>query len=798
MRCIKKSALALALAAAVCASLPVQAAFSGNMPAMAMQTANVSKIFPAEMSTGVNAQTPLAVEFSGNIDQSFYQGVTVNLFSETEPVEGELFYNPAAKQVMFKPKNQLNNGGTYTAQLIFPGLHGQSQEKIWSFQIEGNAYNQPAATNMVMQTGNSAHMAMQHNQAAAQMPMQQAPAAPALLITQASMANGAITEGTELSIEFSQSIDINSLKTAPIKLLENNRQVGIDYKVSRDLKTITLAPRNPMSPAAEYTVTLQNTLTSSEGGNLERNTIIPFKIQQTQAAYTAQANPYANPFEHNQAATQNFAGIKQHQTAPVIPNQQARQIAVTGISPQNGVSVSNLTQPVTISFSDEVKPETVNEFTFRLEDDFGAIPAKVHYFQGQKQAVLTPLGVLDPNKVYRVIVTQGITDLYGRPVQSGINSMFSTVSQTTVSNQAYASAAYSNEAEELESLNDDHYNRLIGANSMGQAGMVHPGMPAHMQQNPYAAMQAAGSQFQAAPYQQQFAAAPAANSQAFAANRQAVPPTQQGLQGFSVTKIYPEAEADNVPLRSKIAINFSEPVDSKTADNINISVFANQTRVDGRVTCMPGNKNTVIFTPSRRLADDTEYKVIISKKVKSAMGENLNKGYSWTFNTAPKNRRTYNRQAALANNDFYIPLADTKDKEAAARYNQRIKQETTKNTTSVLEEISSRHWTFRSVRHLVSKNILPSASFLSKDKASRYEFTNAITTALSSLKQMEATGDIPKLKVADLVELQKLVVEFKPELKTFGVNTSWFESFLASQGVNLHQIEANVTKLSKR
>jgi hypothetical protein len=62
---------------------------------------------------------------------------------------------------------------------------------------------------------------------------------------------------------------------------------------------------------------------------------------------------------------------------------------------------------------------------------------------------------------------------------------------------------------------------------------------------------------------------------------------------------------------------------------------------------------------------------------------------------------------------------------------------------------------------------------------------------------MQYLRDKPKLKIADMVELQKLIVEFRRELKACAVNTSWFESFLKKQGVNLRQVETNVRKLNQ-
>ena len=61
---------------------------------------------------------------------------------------------------------------------------------------------------------------------------------------------------------------------------------------------------------------------------------------------------------------------------------------------------------------------------------------------------------------------------------------------------------------------------------------------------------------------------------------------------------------------------------------------------------------------------------------------------------------------------------------------------------------------------------------------------------------MQHAPSKPRLRIADMVELEQLVIEFRSELKSYNVNTIWFETFLQQQGVNLQQIEAKVNKLN--
>jgi hypothetical protein len=203
----KKAAILCAIAAAMSNSLPVSASLGADSFVAESAAISVANHFPSNMATGVSNETPLTVEFAGSVNQSFYQTVNLNLFSGTETINGELFYNPSARQVMFKAKQPLQQGQTYTAQLsYFDGL-GRTAEKIWTFQTAGTGNPQaPAAASA------KAPIASPANQGKS------------LVLTNANMGTGAIRPDVPMEISFSEAIDIVTLKSAPIQLLEQTGQ----------------------------------------------------------------------------------------------------------------------------------------------------------------------------------------------------------------------------------------------------------------------------------------------------------------------------------------------------------------------------------------------------------------------------------------------------------------------------------------------------------------------------------------------------------------------------------------------
>ncbi len=879
-----RTAILCALIAAVCHYSPVNAAISNGNYIQETTAINVVNHFPENMATGISPETPLTVEFGGALNQSFYQNVSFNLFNGTEPVNGELFYNPAAHQIMFKASQPLSQGQTYTAQVSFYDGLGRTSEKVWSFQTASLGEASNASQNISKANTPSNNSNNNQNQNVKN-----------LVLTNASMGVGTIRSDAPMEVSFSEPLDVASLKTAPVQLYENNRPVGIDYKLSKDMKTITVSPRNALKANASYAITIEKTIASTTGKKLAKKTLIPFKLAdnnsvaavskyeleerpapkavaaanqinnsvaqaqnfygQGQTLYhegqqninqafngyqqnanqnfanmqqnlqsnmqnAAQTSQYAmqnasqnlnssaqaiqsnieNPFatQSNNAFTPNMSNYSmnqlqvaraqaslQQQQAPV-----AEQVQLTGLAPQNGAKVSNLTQPITISFSDEIKAETLNEFTFRLEDDFGPVPAKIHYFKGHKQATLTPIGLLDAEKNYRIVVTQGITDLYGRPIKNGINSMFATITPSVAPSmpnmpvQTVASKATpQREARELESFDNDN------ANVRAQASLNNSYQQNFNQNNAY-------SQSQSNPFSQ------SSNPYMSGADKTVITSAKadaKALSSFKVASIYPGLNSDNIARKSKIAVHFSEPCDPKTVNNINISVFANQTRVDGKVTYDKRN-NRAIFEPSRPLEAKTEHKVIVSDKILSKSGEQLAQRFSWTFSTTSDTRNQYMptvAKTAEADSAFYIPLVDSKVKSNAAQTSSSgVQKSMVSNTsTSSFTYVPSKHWSFKSVKHITNKGLLNAYPFTFSDNITRYEFASAINNALNNLKAMQNTNST-KLRVADMIELEQLIIEYRNELKSYGVNTAWFENFLQNQGVNLNQVETKVRQLN--
>ncbi|PKL47919.1 MAG: hypothetical protein CVV42_11540 [Candidatus Riflebacteria bacterium HGW-Riflebacteria-2] len=788
----KRAAILCTIAVAISHSSPLAAALNRNSMNAETAAISVAKHFPTDMAIGVSPETPLTVEFGGAVNQSFYETVNFNLFKGTEPITGELFYNPSARQVMFKSGQTLQPGQTYTAQLSYYDGLGRTSEKVWTFQTAGTTSTQPLPASSASTN---------------QPPAQES----SLVLTNANMGIGTIRADMPMEISFSEPIDIVSLRSAPIQLFEDNKPIGVDYKLSRDMKTITVSPRTSLRSNAAYAITVEKTLAATTGSRMRQKTLIPFKLagnidEPMVDRHIIEETPAPSRAHNSRSTPQNNAPVAQPSVAAARPmNTQmvarpvSEPVQIVGLAPQNGSRVTNLTQPVTIAFSEEIMPDTLNEFTFRLEDDFGPVPARIHYFQGHKQATLTPVGLLDSNKNYRVVVTQGVTDSNGSPIRSGINSMFSTASPVVAPQtpSMTAQAAPTMRAPARETAELENFGNEYQQNGYDAAEAYNENQLAAQRNQQAQARQAANNQPRNQAINYTSTQAPADRTVRTKAQVQAA--DRSNLKAFKVTSIYPGANSENISRRARIAVHFSEPADPKTVNNINISIFGNQVRVDGKVSYDRQNKRA-IFVPTSPLDPRTDYKVIVSDKIISQMGEPLAQRFAWEFATAENSRQQQympTNRTAEADAAFFIPLVDSKIKRNPGQ-NTAVgsAQRTMSNSSTSFTFVPSKHWSFKSMRHISNKGILNAFPFVYTDSVTRYEFASAINNALSNLKSMQHAPSKPRLRIADMVELEQLVIEFRSELKSYNVNTIWFESFLQQQGVNLQQIEAKVNKLN--
>lgn len=103
---------------------------------------------------------------------------------------------------------------------------------------------------------------------------------------------------------------------------------------------------------------------------------------------------------------------------------------VKNVDPENGAVGVNLSTAVSVKFSEDMDPATINNTTFQLRDNANNIvPATVSYHVPSKKATLTPSSPLSNSVVYTATViggNSGVKDLAGNALAANYSWNFST------------------------------------------------------------------------------------------------------------------------------------------------------------------------------------------------------------------------------------------------------------------------------------------------------------------------------------------------------------------------------------
>ena len=99
-----------------------------------------------------------------------------------------------------------------------------------------------------------------------------------------------------------------------------------------------------------------------------------------------------------------------------------------------------------------------------------------------------------------------------------------------------------------------------------------------------------------------------------------------------VLETSPKHKETSVDLDSKIEVEFTHDIDGKTINRKSFSLVKDGEVIDGNISYKPYDKKAT-FQPSKKLQPDSSYRVVLSSKIQSSNGDNLETGYSFEFQT---------------------------------------------------------------------------------------------------------------------------------------------------------------------
>jgi hypothetical protein len=316
---------------------------------------------PANGAAGVQPNSPITMTFSEAMDASTITAanVTLKLTSSGSTVSGTVAYNPATLTATFTPSASLAFGTGYTLAVSTAAKDASGNSLAAVFSAAFTTAGAPDTT------------------------------APSVVsITPANGAAG-VSVNTAISVQFSEAMDpltINS-NTISLVLASNSAPVSGTVSYSQATNTATFTPSAALSFGTSYVASVAVGAKDQAG----------------------------NPLAAAAAATFTTASAPDA-TSPNV-------VSVTPAHLTSGVPISTV---VTVQFSESMNPLTINTSTIVLTftGTATAVPGSVSYNPATNSGTFTPSSLAFSTS-YTVTVN-GVTDLAGNGLASPFSSIFAT------------------------------------------------------------------------------------------------------------------------------------------------------------------------------------------------------------------------------------------------------------------------------------------------------------------------------------------------------------------------------------
>lgn len=216
-----------------------------------------------------------------------------------------------------------------------------------------------------------------------------------------------------ISATFSEEMKQATMITTNVTVKQTASNINVPGTVAYDVQNnvATFLPIGNLAPDTDYTVTISGAATDLAGNALV-------------------AGAVGNPWTFRTAAS------------PVTPT-------VTLTTPARGVTGVPLDRSITATFSDAMKPATINSpatnFTLKEFDSAALIPGTVTLDQTSNIATFRPNSPLAPNTSYVATISTGVQSLAGTPMAADYNWSFTTsLTSDTTAPKVISTGAYGN------------------------------------------------------------------------------------------------------------------------------------------------------------------------------------------------------------------------------------------------------------------------------------------------------------------------------------------------------------------
>jgi hypothetical protein len=304
---------------------------------------------------------------------------------------------------------------------------------------------------------------------------------------------------------------------------------------------------------------------------------------------------------------------------------------VTNTTPTNGATNIPLDQLITVTFNEEMNPETINQSSFTLNGT-SQIAGVITYTA--KTATFKPSALLAPNTTYTATIKRTVKDLMGNALQTETNWTFSTgltvtpmVASTDPDNNATnvflnkLVTVNFNMAMKASTINGTTFTLKQGTNAVsglvtysGTTAIFTPAVPLAPNTVYTATVTAAATNLDNTPLPSDYV----------------FKFTTGAIVAPTVTSTDPFNNSTGISIDKTIAANFSMLMDAATINGNTFTLKQGTIIIPGAVTY---SGTTASFKPTNVLLEGKVYTATITIGAKNVAGVSLANEFVWNFTT---------------------------------------------------------------------------------------------------------------------------------------------------------------------
>jgi hypothetical protein len=326
---------------------------------------SIIKTKPSDRSEGVPINTNIYAKFSEPMDiNSINKGTFTLVDSKNNVIDGKVSFAENNTKALFEP-TKLEPATTYKAtiesEVMDVGGNPMYKDNIWSFTTKGEEKLSIEEQSKMPKTGEKD-------------------------------VDPATTR--EISFKFNKEIDINTISTTTVKLLENDIASSPTHMVKRDeidKSKVIIHPNKDLIPKTKYTIKVGPGVKDAKGNTLEKEEVWDFITKDIQPAQQ-----------------------QQQDTKPtILPQSKIPSAGQTDVDPAT-------TREISFEFDKEMEASTINEKNIQLLENGKPLTPPHGVTLGKpdnKKVTIDPKKPLVPKTTYTIKVIKDVKDAKGNTLE---------------------------------------------------------------------------------------------------------------------------------------------------------------------------------------------------------------------------------------------------------------------------------------------------------------------------------------------------------------------------------------------